>query len=348
MKKIVALLIAACMLFVLTACGSSGATSSKPAGNQGSGPVAPNGYGKRDITLVVPLTAGGAFDQAARKLSAIINEKYGLNIVVQNVEGGGGLTGMTQVITSKPDGYTLAFYSVGFLGNIVLGRNDLTLDSVIPLCRITEESQMICVNSKSPIQTFDELVAQIKANPGTVTMATPGSLNSQQVGVRALSEMIFGPGEYEGIVHVPYAGGARITADLIGESIIDSGILKSSEIASAYAAGEVRPLVVVGPERMTLCPDVPTMTEAGYEFIPYYSGLLNSTCIYAPAGVDKAIVDYLVEVISSACKTDEFQEYVKSQDSHSEPLYGADLDTAIQECINEYAKWPDTFLKGLL
>ncbi len=347
MKKIIALLLVFCALFSLTACGGSKTTTDKPA-DKAEGPVAPSGYGKRDITLVVPLTAGGAFDQAARKLSAIINEKYGLNIVVQNVEGGGGLTGMTQVITSKPDGYTLAFYSVGFLGNIVLGRNDLTLDSVIPLCRITEESQMICVNSSSPIQTFDELVAEIKANPGKITMATPGSLNSQQVGVRALSEMLFGPGQYEGIVHVPYAGGARITADLIGESIIDSGILKSSEIASAYAAGQVRPLVVVGPERMTLCPDVPTMTEAGYDFLPYYSGLLNSTCIYAPAGVDQAIVDYLVEVIYNACLTDEFQEYVASQDSHSVPLCGDQLKAGIQECIDEYSKWPDSYLKGLL
>lgn len=291
--------------------------------------TAPDGYGKKDITMVVPLTAGGAFDQAARKLSAIVNELYGLNVVVQNVEGGSGLTGMTQVLTSKPDGYTLAFYSIGFVGNIVMGRFDLPIEIVDPLISITTESQMICVNSNSPYQTFDDLVAAIKANPGTITMATPGSLSSQHVGVLALSEQIFGEGVYDGITQMPYPGGARICADLIGESIIDSGILKSSEIYSAYQAGQVRPLVVVGPERMTLCPDVPTLTELGYEFLPYYSGILNSTCIYAPSGVDPEIREYLIQVFNNAALSDEFQEYVASQDAQSNPLYGDALKEAI-------------------
>ena len=340
MKKLVIVVLVLLMSFSLFANG---------AAEGGSTTKGPNGYPKKDITMIVPLTAGGAFDQCARKLAAIVNEMYGINIVVQNIEGGGGLTGMTQVFTSKPDGYTLAFYSASFPGQSILGLNNLPLDAFTPIVAVQEESQIICVNSKSPYQTFDDLVAAIKANPGKITMATPGSLNSQQVGVRMLSEQIFGPGQFDGIVSMGYAGGARICADLIGESIIDSGILKSSEIYSAYMAGEVRPLVVVGPERLSLCPDVPTLTELGWQFIPTFSGILNTTAIYAPKGTDQAIIDYLGEILRAGVLSEEFKAYAASLDAKASGITGAELQELYKtDIIAAYESYRDIYLKGLL
>jgi tripartite-type tricarboxylate transporter receptor subunit TctC len=309
--------------------------------------VQPKNFPRKDIMLVVPLSAGGAFDLAARQIAANVKELFNVNMAVQNIEGGGGFVGMTQVLTARPDGYNLAFFGVGFLAQISTRAIKLSMDQVDVLTTCTTESQLICVSTKSPYNTFDEFVAGIKANPGKISLASTNTLNSQHVAVRRLSEIIFGQGNYEGVIQVPYPGGARIVADLMGDSIIDAGILKSAEIYSGYKAGQIRPLVVAGPERLNVCPECPTLAELGYPEIPFLSGNVNTTAIFAPAGIDPEVREYIIKIIAAAIQSDKFQEYITSMDATGNPTYGAELDGILEGLVQMYVSWGDTYLKGL-
>lgn len=363
MKKIASIILVLCLLLTLCACGtdtntpapdkSQSPATDTPADNDPAAShelVAPAGFGKKEITVIVPLTAGGAFDLAARKMAECVNNMYGINMVVENVEGGSGLTGMTQVLTSAADGYTLGFYSCGFYGSVIMDLYDvITLDMVDPLVTATTEVSVLCVNSGSGITNYDELKEAILA--GGFAIGGPGSLNSQQVGVRAFSEQLFGEGNYDSISYVSFAGGARIAADLMGDSTIDAGLLKPSEFMSGYEAGDLVPILVLGEERLDCIADVPTAKECGLDFsmngIPYYSGIINGTIVYAPTGLDPEVREYLIAIMESALLSDDFQAYVDMQNAFSDPVSGDELAAAMDTLRSCYDVFKMTYFNGL-
>ena len=64
----------------------------------------------RDITLIVPYSAGGGYDLVARASAPYIEKHLGkkANVVVKNVPGAGGKIGLIEMVRSKPDGHTIA------------------------------------------------------------------------------------------------------------------------------------------------------------------------------------------------------------------------------------------------
>ncbi len=108
-KRLLVSLMATVMLFSLAACSGS---SNQPASGGTPASTSPDGatldFPKQDITLIVPYAAGGTTDLLARALTTQLSDDLGVNVIVQNVEGGGGTTGTSQAVNSKADGYTLA------------------------------------------------------------------------------------------------------------------------------------------------------------------------------------------------------------------------------------------------
>ena len=113
-KRLLVSLMATVMLFSLAACSGS---SNQPASGGTPASTSPGGaeldFPKQDITLIVPYAAGGTTDLLARALTTQLSDDLGVNVIVQNVEGGGGTTGTSQAVNSKADGYTLAICSNG-------------------------------------------------------------------------------------------------------------------------------------------------------------------------------------------------------------------------------------------
>ena len=135
MKKLLTAILAAAMLVTFSACSQQGtgsdpgADTAQPSGSGGSD------YPKQDITLIVPYAAGGTTDLLARALTSQLGEELGVNVVVQNVEGGGGTTGTSQAVNSKADGYTLALCSNGgYLINPEVNDVGYTWETTTPVC----------------------------------------------------------------------------------------------------------------------------------------------------------------------------------------------------------------------
>ena len=79
----------------------------------GVGAAAEDAYPNRPITVIVPFAAGGPTDVVTRLVGEHMSRTLGQQLVVENVGGAGGTTGMTRVATATPDGYTLGVGNMG-------------------------------------------------------------------------------------------------------------------------------------------------------------------------------------------------------------------------------------------
>ena len=114
--KIRSIIFVICAMLLITGCGSSKQQATTK-------PDQPD-FPKKEITMIVPWNAGGGNDVAARKLQVILKEQ-GISSVVKNVPGGNGVVGISEVMTSKPDGYTVGLQTSTTLSSMALGKSKI-------------------------------------------------------------------------------------------------------------------------------------------------------------------------------------------------------------------------------
>ena len=133
-------------------------------------------YPNRPVTLVVPFAPGGLSDIPARVLAALLQERIGAPVVVENKAGASGVLGATHVWRAEPDGYTLlvnALADVQNLHYIPVPYNAITDFALIG--KITDGPPLVLiVNANLPYKTLAELIADAKANPTKVSFGTSG------------------------------------------------------------------------------------------------------------------------------------------------------------------------------
>ncbi|MBA7710117.1 hypothetical protein ES703_119047 [subsurface metagenome] len=219
-------------------------------------------FPQRDLSFVVPWNAGGSNDVAARALDPILRE-LGIKIVVENVVGATGVIGMRRVASASPDGYTLGMGTSSTLALIAQGKAPLTNAQFDYIARVSTDPLMLLVPTNAPQKTLEEFIAHLKANPGKVTIGTPGNYNLNHI-FASMTARAAGV-EY---VNVPYTGGSKVVADLLGHHV-DAGVLKPSETLGQIQEGLLRPIGIFANERLELFPDVPTFKERGFDVFPY-------------------------------------------------------------------------------
>jgi len=262
-------------------------------------------YPSRTIKMVVPYSAGGPTDLAARKVAELLGPKLGQSVVVENRGGAGGLPGTEAVANAKPDGYTLL---VGATGPLVVSpsikklRYDVNKD-LQPVAEIWRSSQLLAVHPKLGVKTLAQFVDYAKKNPGKVTIGTAGNGTLPHL----LLVLMNGEAGIK-LVHVPYRGTAAVLPNVLGGQI-DAIIGDAAVIAPNIKSGALVPIAVTAPERSTLLPNVPTMAESGYPKLVAESwyGLM------APAGVPADAMKKLVPAVQAALADPAFQAALKKQ-----------------------------------
>ena len=288
-------------------------------------------FPSREVRLIVPWNAGGSNDIAARMLAPILAEN-GVRIIVDNVPGGTGTIGMGRVAGSNPDGYTIGMGTSSTLSMIAQNKTPLRNDQFTGIARVSSDPLMLLVKTDGA-KDVDAFVAQMKANPGKITIGTPGSYNINHI-FATMTAKAAGV-DY---VNVPYPGGAKVITDLAGGQI-DAAVLKPSESIAQIKAGQVKPIAIFDNQRLSVFPDVPTMKEKGYDVFPY-GPVVQMAYIVAPAKILPEVRKTLVEAFRKSIQDPRFKTFAAENGVLVDDLTGDALDAevnAVQKSLNAVA-----------
>lgn len=258
----------------------------------------PNAYPDRPIMLVVPFSAGGDADVAARNLAAMAQRTMGQSLIAVNRAGAGGAIGSMAVKSAKPDGYTLLLARVG--SQVALPALQKGLDykwNSFTFIGLLELNPVVCaVRSESSYKTMKDLVDTLRAKPGKLNYSTTGPATILNFGPQLLFDVLrIGK---DAAVPIAYKGGGDAAmAVLSGEVDFSCGNLTS--MIGNIKGGRLHALMTTTPERLKDLPDVPTAREAGY---PQLEAVIGWSALYGPPGLGKEVTDRWMETLAAAEK----------------------------------------------
>ena len=240
----------------------------------------------KPIRLVVPFAAGGTSDTLARTLGEKLQAALKQTVIVDNKAGAGGVIGADSVAKAPADGYTL------LLGTIATHAINPALQPKMPynaakdfapVVLLGSISNVLLVGAEQPARNVKELIAAMKAKPGSFAFASAGQGTSQH-----LSGETFKLLAHVDINHIPYKGSAPAIQDVIGGQVPMS--FETVTVALPFIqSGKVRALAVTSAQRSRALPDTPTLQEAGVAGFDVASW----QAIYAPAATPPAVVKRL-------------------------------------------------------
>jgi tripartite-type tricarboxylate transporter receptor subunit TctC len=257
-------------------------------------------YPARPVRVIVPYAPGGVTDVSARLIAQQLTERLGKQFYVENLAGGSGNIGTAQAARAVPDGYTLLVVFSSFVVNPTL-FDKLPFDTINdfePITLAVSSTTVLVVNPSLPVNTVNELIALIKANPGKHSFASAG------IGTQShLAGEQFRLSLGLDLVHVPFNGGGPSVASVVaGHTPI--GFTSPTAAAPQIKDGKLRALAVTGKTRSQILPDVQTMAEAGFPDIKGDSwvGLLF------PAATPKELVSFLNREVIAVLALPEMRE----------------------------------------
>jgi tripartite-type tricarboxylate transporter receptor subunit TctC len=250
------------------------------------------GYPERQITMIVPFSAGGPTDTVARLVAESMSKDLGKQIVVENVGGAGGTLGAARVANAEADGYTVLLHHIGMATSASLYRKlpyD-TLNAFDYVGLVTDVPMTLLARKDMPATDLKGLIEYAKANSDKVTVANAG------IGAAShLCGMLFMSSIKTSLVTVPYKGTGPAMTDLLGGQV-DIMCDQTTNTTGQIQAGEIKAYAVTTPERVESLPDLPTTEEAGLEGmeVSVWHGL------YVPAEVSDEIVQKLSDALKVA------------------------------------------------
>jgi tripartite-type tricarboxylate transporter receptor subunit TctC len=241
-------------------------------------------YPVRPVRIVVGFPPGGPIDISARITAQWLSERLGQQFIVDNHPGAGGTLGAESVIRAAPDGYTLLMANGADAVNasLIEKLGYVFVRDAVAVASVNRIPHVVEINPAFPVQTVPALIAYAKANPGKVSVATPGVGTGPYMAAELLKMMA-------GIdmVNVPYRGAGPMLVDVLGGQVqvAFDGITSS---ISHIRSGELKALGVTSAKRLDALPDVPSVGE----FVPGYEEV--SWCgLVAPLNTPPAIVAQL-------------------------------------------------------
>ena len=256
-------------------------------------------YPQRPIEIIVPWGPGGGADQLARKLGKLLEADLKTSFPAINVPGATGNTGMTKLLSAPADGYSMAILIGDTAATLVSGGARWKLADVVPLGIAIRQPSGLFVKQDSRFKTWNDVVAEAKAKPGTLKVAILGFGSADDMTMNFLA------GKGIKMIAVPYASpGERYTSILGGHA--DLLFEQAGDIHSFLDSKQMRPLLFFGEERPEEFPDVLSSKEAGLEiYLPQYRSLV------VKAGTDPQRVKLLADAIARAAKSPEFVAFLK-------------------------------------
>ena len=250
-------------------------------------------YPNRPVTMIVPFAAGGPTDIVARIVGEHMSKTLGQQIVVENVAGAGGTTGITRAAQSKNDGYTIMMGHMGTHGAAPALYANLKYDPVKdfePIGMAAGTPILIVGKKNFPAKDLKEMMAYLKANPDKVNQAHAGiGAVSHMTCIMFNSQLGIKP------TAVPYSGTGPALNDLVSGQV-DYMCDQIVNLVQQIKAGSIKAYAIATPVRSPALPDVPTTVEAG---MPEYQ-VTAWNAIFAPKDTPKEVVTALTDALNKA------------------------------------------------
>jgi tripartite-type tricarboxylate transporter receptor subunit TctC len=287
-------------------------------------------YPMRPVRIVVAFAAGGGIDFFARLAGQWLTERLGQTFIVENRPGAGGNIGTEAALKSPADGYTLFLVFSSHMINQTLYEGKLGfnfLEDTAPVSGIVRLPQLALVNPAGPAQTFPELIAYAKANPGKINFGSGGVGTPAHVAVEQL-KMMTGTD----MVHVPYRGSAPAMTDLIGGRI-QLNVFNADTVLPLVRAEKVRAIAVGNVKRLQVLPDTPAIGE----YVPGYEASLVYG-IGAPKGTPAEIIDKLNREVNAGLADPKIKARLAASEGEALTGSAADFGKLIAEETEKWAK----------
>lgn len=294
---------------------------------------AASGYPDRPIKIIVPLSPGGGGDQTARQVAAMLSERIGVPVVVENRPGAGGSIGTHAAIKSAPDGYTLVMLSSSHTCNAALRTLPFdSINDIEPIMLLKRESLILVGSPKLAASNLGELIAMAKANPGRVTYGSSGLGGISHLSMEHMADLA----DIK-MTHVAYKGTGPALQDLIAGNI---DLLFSSVAVVVPIIQEKRAKgIAIADARIPALPNVPSFTEGG---LPgFKSDLWHAMA--GPKGIPPEIVARLNKELAEILRSPAMQARIEAEGSV--PIGGSpdQLRDTIRDGI---ALWKDVIHKA--
>jgi tripartite-type tricarboxylate transporter receptor subunit TctC len=261
-------------------------------------------YPAKPIRVVVNSAPAGLTDVVGRLVVARMSQSMGQPMVIDNRSGAGGLMGAEFIAKADADGYTIGVVASAITVSpqlMAVPPFDASKDYA-PVALLMSTPLVLVTNINSPYRSVAQLVADAKAKPGQISIASGGNATMTHL----LAEQLQAEAGI-GLIHVPYKGGAPALNDVLaGHVPVYFDTLNTS--VKLIQDGRLRALAIVSPARSPALPDLPTLAEAGY---PGVQGMAWYG-IVAPAQTRPEIVTRLNEEANKALNTPEIRERMVS------------------------------------
>jgi len=252
-------------------------------------------YPSKQVTVIVPFSAGGSVDTVARTLGQRMSEIWRQPVVVVNRPGASGNIGAAAVARAAHDGYTLLCGStaLSISPSTYKKLNYNVLTDLAPISQLVATPNLLVVHPVMPAKSVRELVALAKAKPDLLTAGSAGPGTSAHFSLELFKTMAGVQ-----IAHIPYKGAAPASAAVAGGEV-DMAFLPIVAVVPLVKAGRLRALGVTTLKRSSALPNVPTISEAG---VKGYEAASWSAML-APAGTPRRIIDMVHAAIVDALRS---------------------------------------------
>ena len=256
-------------------------------------------FPSRPVHIFVPYAPGGGVDILTRTLGDVVSRQWGQAVVVENRPGAGGVIASQALVTSAPDGHTLIVVASGHATNPFLYPKIPydTFRDFTPISLLASSPNILLVRANSPLKTLNDVIAQARAKPGSLSFGHAGNGTSTHLAGELLEESRQDRSQRHSLQ-------GRCAGDQRSPGRANSDVVQQQPgIGRAIAAGTLRALAVTTTSRTTFLPDVPAIAETvpGYDTEVWW-GLLG------PAGMPADLVAKISRDFVAALNTNPVKE----------------------------------------
>jgi tripartite-type tricarboxylate transporter receptor subunit TctC len=269
----------------------------------GSRAVFAQAYPSRQISVIVPYSAGAGVDPVARLVSQKLAERLGQPVLVTNKTGAAGMIGAGFVAEAKPDGYTM----------LISASNDVAINQHLyknirykaekdfaPITQLVQLPMVLVVHPSVAAKTVQELVGLARSNPGKVTYSSPANGSLQHLCGARLQSLTG--------VKMQHIPNANLIVDLLAGRV-DSAFLGAHNVATYVRDGRLKALGITSQKRSPVFQEVATMAEQGLpglDMIQWFGA-------YLPAGAPESIVRQLNQALVAIVNAPDVRDQLRSQ-----------------------------------